>query len=327
MPNALVFGYMKPFWMDQYAWPPGLPPEADDAESMRATAEVIRNLFLANRSARLALRDGPGGEGRLVSANSYYLGMPNRLFRLPIPLMRFVDWRARSEKGWSEEDWVFREGRIVLHPELERAAPTADARWLRLLERASRLYASLKVFTTLFSFIGANWWQLGMRGDLPEFLCPPECQNQLDYVAFDYYFGTPLLHEIGRLMNVLSREYHTAPIWSGGLYDALRYFQGMFPGKPLFVIENGVPGSPMSKQRARYFRDHIREVQRAHEHGVDVIGYLAWSLTTNREWGLPHGPAGDFGLYHIDLDGDPGLTRRLTPAAVAYKAIVRRRRA
>ena len=58
---------------------------------MRATAEVIRNLFRANRAARLALRDGPGGERRLVSANSYYLGLPNRLWYLPIPLMKLVD--------------------------------------------------------------------------------------------------------------------------------------------------------------------------------------------------------------------------------------------
>ena len=66
--------------MERYAWPPGLPPEAnqDEDESMRATAEVIRNLFLANREARLALRAGSGGERRLVSANGYYLGLPDR---------------------------------------------------------------------------------------------------------------------------------------------------------------------------------------------------------------------------------------------------------
>ena len=27
-PNAFLFGYLKPFWLDQYAWPPGLPAEA-----------------------------------------------------------------------------------------------------------------------------------------------------------------------------------------------------------------------------------------------------------------------------------------------------------
>jgi beta-glucosidase/6-phospho-beta-glucosidase/beta-galactosidase len=324
-PNALLFGYLKPFWMDRYAWPPGLPAGSDDHESMRATAEVIRNLFLANRAARLTLRSGPGGEGRLVSANSYYMGLPNRLWRLPIPLMKWVDRRAASEKGWSEEDWILREGRIVLRPPVQ-APPTPPGWWRpRVPARIAEAYANAKIFATLFSFIGANWWQLGMRGQLPTFLCPPECRDQLDYVAFDYYFGTPLLHEVNRLMDVLERRYDRAPIWSGGLYDALHYFQDMFPDKPLFVIENGVAGSPRSMRRVKYLRDHVREVQRAMEDGVKVIGYLAWSLTSNREWGLPWGPVGDFGLYHIDLDGDPQLRRRPTPASAAYQRIIQRR--
>ena len=326
-PNALLFGYLKPFWMDRYAWPPGLPNGSDDAESMRATAEVIRNLFLANRAGRLAVRSGPGGERRLVSANSYYMGLPNRLWRLPIPLMRFVDWRAQSEKGWSEEDWIMRQGRIVLRPPVTMVPKPAGWWRPRLPTRVLAAYAEAKIFATLFSFVGANWWQLGLRGRLPEFLCPRECRDQLDYVAFDYYFGTPLLHEVSRLLDVLERRYDKAPIWAGGLYDALIYFQGMFPDKPLFVIENGVPGPARSRRRVKYFRDHVREVQRAHAEGVKMLGYLAWSLTSNREWGLPWGPAGDFGLYHIDLDGDPHLTRRGTPAANAFRTIVRRRRA
>jgi beta-glucosidase/6-phospho-beta-glucosidase/beta-galactosidase len=327
-PNALLFGYLKPFWLDQFSWPPGLPAGSDDAESMRATAEVVRNLFLANRAARLALKAGPGGERRLVSANSYYLGLPNRLWRLPIPLMRWVDWRARSEKGWSEEDWMLREGRYVLRPPVAPAAtpPAKPAvRWPRVPARLRAIYADAKIFATLFSFVGANWWQLGMKGQLPEFLCPRECRDQLDFVAFDYYFGTPLLHQVGRLMDVLERRYDRAPIWSGGLYDALHYFHGMFPDKPLFVIENGVPGPARARHRVKYFRDHVREVQRAVAEGVNVIGYLAWSLTSNREWGLPWGPSGDFGLYHIDLEGDPKLTRRPTPASAAFRAIVHRR--
>jgi beta-glucosidase/6-phospho-beta-glucosidase/beta-galactosidase len=99
----------------------------------------------------------------------------------------------------------------------------------------------------------------------------------------------------------------------------------MFPDKPLCVIENGVPGPARSRHRVKYFRDHIREVQRARADGVKVIGYLAWSLTSNREWGLPWGPVGDFGLYHIDLEGDPALTRHPTPASAVFQAIVRRR--
>ncbi len=352
-PNALIFGYLKPFWMARHVWPPGLPPDADEGESMRATAEVIRNLFLANREARLALRAGVGGAGRLVSANSYYLGLPDRFGRVPLPLMHAVDWRARLEIGWAEEDWLLREGRFIHRGSL--AAPVQpppdgplaqlrsklgaltnlgaisqidlEARLgpLSKLGAAPALFDAGRGFAALFSFVGSNWWQLGMRGELPEFLCPPECRDQLDYVAFDYYFGTPFLHNVGRLMDVIERRYDRAPVWAAGLHGALRYFAELFPNLPIFVIENGVAGHPNSGRRVRYLRDHVRAVQQAKKDGVNVIGYLAWSLTTNREWGLPSGPRGDFGLYHIDLDGDPTLTRRSTRAVATYAALIRHR--
>jgi beta-glucosidase/6-phospho-beta-glucosidase/beta-galactosidase len=337
-PNGLPLGYLKPFWMREYVWPPGLPTSTSDEEMMRATAEVIRNLFLANRAARLELRAGPGGEQRLVSANSYYLGLPTRFWRLPLPLMQWVDWRARSEKGWSEEDWALVEGRIVLREQRRRspdgqepAGAAPGARVVAALAEASRGLAarlgSAKTFAVVSSFTASNWWQLGLRGWLPEFLCPRECVGQLDYVAFDYYFGTPLLTRIASLLDVLERRYDRAPIWSAGLYDALRYFAAMFPGLPLFVIENGVASARDDTKRARYVRDHLREVQRARHDGIDVIGYLAWSLTTNREWGLKAGPQGDFGLFHVNLDDDPALVRHPTGAARAYQAIITHRSA
>jgi hypothetical protein len=40
---------------------------------------------------------------------------------------------------------------------------------------------------------------------------------------------------------------------------------------------------------------------------------------------LPAGPGADFGLYHVDLDGDPSLARRPTPATEAYAEIIRHR--
>ena len=77
--------------------------------------------------------------------------------------------------------------------------------------------------------------------------------------------------------------------------------------------------------RANYLSAHLREVQRACAAGIPVKAYVCWSITTNREWGLPLGVDSDFGLYHIDLDSDPTLTRIRTPAADTYAAIIRAR--
>jgi beta-glucosidase/6-phospho-beta-glucosidase/beta-galactosidase len=37
---------------------------------------------------------------------------------------------------------------------------------------------------------------------------------------------------------------------------------------------------------------------------------------------LPFGAASDFGLFHIDLDGDPELKRVPTPSSELYKKII-----
>jgi beta-glucosidase/6-phospho-beta-glucosidase/beta-galactosidase len=57
--------------------------------------------------------------------------------------------------------------------------------------------------------------------------------------------------------------------------------------------------------------------------GIPVHAYIYWSITSNREWGLPFGPASDFGFFHIDLDLDPQLRRVPTPSAELYKQIIR----
>src|SRR5258706_8597853 len=99
----------------------------------------------------------------------------------------------------------------------------------------------------------------------------------------------------------------------------------MFPGKDLLIVENGSVEHADGVSRASYLRAHLREVQRACAAGIPVRGYLCWSLTTNREWGLPLGVDSDFGLYRIELDTDPELKRVRTPAADTYESIIRAR--
>jgi beta-glucosidase/6-phospho-beta-glucosidase/beta-galactosidase len=55
---------------------------------------------------------------------------------------------------------------------------------------------------------------------------------------------------------------------------------------------------------------------------VPLAGYVCWTITSNREWGLPFGPSNDFGLYHVELDTDPALERVATPAAAVYRELI-----
>jgi beta-glucosidase/6-phospho-beta-glucosidase/beta-galactosidase len=121
-------------------------------------------------------------------------------------------------------------------------------------------------------------------------------------------------------------RFDKAPVWPGALYDHLKYQASLFPGLPLLIVENGSVDVADGVDRATYLRQHIGQVQRAVRDGVNVIGYVCWAITSNREWGLPFGKGSDFGLYHIDLDGDPNLTRVPTPAVAVYQDIVQKYR-
>ncbi|HTV75070.1 MAG TPA: family 1 glycosylhydrolase [Candidatus Acidoferrales bacterium] len=184
-------------------------------------------------------------------------------------------------------------------------------------------------FAILTTQLNSNWWHLGMAGKLPDFLCPKACVGQQDYVGFDYYWGIPTLglHRVSHLLDAANQRYALAPVWPRLLYDILRYHAELFPGKELFIIENGCVDAADGYTRDAYLAAHIAQVERAIADGINVRCYIAWSLTSNREWGLPFDANSDFGLFHIDLDTDPALTRKPTPASAIFTRAIARLRA
>ena len=192
------------------------------------------------------------------------------------------------------------------------------SRWLAWLDPLKRFFA---VFSTI---VTSNWWYLGLTGKLADFLCPPACRRKLDYVGLDYYWGIPNLglRRILHLFAASEQKYANAPVWPQVLRQKLHEHAAMFPGKPIFVIENGSVDIADKITRDIYLQRHVAEVQRARAEGVPVAGYLCWAITSNREWGLPFDGNSDFGLYHIDLDGDPALTRHSTDSARAYAKLI-----
>ena len=191
----------------------------------------------------------------------------------------------------------------------------------------NRLDEWLRAWTIFSTFVSSTWWYLGMRGQLPEYLCPRECAGQLDFVSFDYYFGisAPTPNQVRRLARSVQRQFNRTAVWAGGLYQALRHYHADFPDLPIVIAESGFADEPTSRQRGQQLAAHVQAVQRAVAEGIDVRAYCVWSITSNREWGLPQEAASDFGLYYVDLDHDPELKRQLMPGAEAYRQLISNR--
>jgi ABC-type amino acid transport substrate-binding protein len=198
-----------------------------------------------------------------------------------------------------------------------------------LLRPITRLLdAPLRDLTALSTAFNSDWWHLGMAGALPEFLCPRGCEGQQDFVGLDYYWGLDhfRLHRLHQLMDAAAGHFDQAPVYPRGLYQVLKQASIMFPGMPVVVVENGCVEKADGMDRATYLRLHLAELERAARDGINVGGYVWWSITTNREWGRPSDAATDFGLYHIDLDADAHRRRVSTPAADAYRELIAKTR-
>lgn len=84
-------------------------------------------------------------------------------------------------------------------------------------------------------------------------------------------------------------------IWPEGLGIVLR--SAARKKLPIWITENGLADAADTR-RSRFIVDHLREVARAIDDGVDVRGYLHWSLLDNYEWAEGYSPR--FGLYAVD---------------------------
>jgi beta-glucosidase len=98
------------------------------------------------------------------------------------------------------------------------------------------------------------------------------------------------------------------------------------PSLPLFVTENGAAcddhvdgdGEVHDTERIRYLDGHVRAVLDALHAGVDVRGYLVWSLLDNFEWA--EGFSKRFGLTWVDYP----TGERIPKASFAwYRSTVR----
>ncbi|GGO07886.1 GH1 family beta-glucosidase [Saccharibacillus kuerlensis] len=94
------------------------------------------------------------------------------------------------------------------------------------------------------------------------------------------------------------------PIESRGLYEVIHYLQ-KYGNIDIYITENGacinddvVNGKVNDIRRIAYLQQHIAQVHRVIADGINLKGYMAWSLMDNFEWA--EGYRMRFGLVHLD---------------------------
>ncbi|MEX2053295.1 MAG: family 1 glycosylhydrolase, partial [Candidatus Paceibacterota bacterium] len=103
-------------------------------------------------------------------------------------------------------------------------------------------------------------------------------------------------------------------IYPKGLYRVLLELKKY--NKPIYITENGLADAKDEK-RTKFIKDHLYWINRAIQDGIDVRGYLHWSLLDNYEWADGYWPR--FGLVEVDYET---LERKIRPSAYEYKKII-----
>jgi beta-glucosidase len=166
--------------------------------------------------------------------------------------------------------------------------------------------------------LAARWYDWLRHGLLFKLTAP-----NFDWVAVNYYFRLLVRWTTDPRFGFVQASFGPGEktdfgweIYPAGLYTVLRR-AGKF-GKPVMVTENGLADAA-DRLRAHFIEDHLRQALRALNDGVDLRGYLHWSLMDNFEWA--EGFTKRFGLAETDFASSE-KSRTLRPSAETYRRIV-----
>ncbi len=137
-------------------------------------------------------------------------------------------------------------------------------------------------------------------------------KNYQDFVGLNHYFHNRINYGFNKNENKKvddwGRELYPEAIYHV-LMDLKRY------NKPIYITENGLADAKDQK-RGWFIFETLKWAHKAIDEGVDVRGYLYWTLVDNFEWA--EGFRLRFGLLETDHDT---LERKIRPSAIFYRDV------
>jgi beta-glucosidase len=173
-------------------------------------------------------------------------------------------------------------------------------------------------------FLGADAPRV-QPGDLRAIATP------MDFLGINYYSRTVVSADAswdtargGLAVTEMGWE-----IYPDGLTELLLRLHREYKVPPLYVKENGgafkdelVDGQVHDSDRVAYIASHIAAVGDALAQGVNMAGYMVWSLLDNFEW--TSGYAKRFGIVHVDYATQ---RRTMKDSALWYRAFLQKQAA
>ena len=139
----------------------------------------------------------------------------------------------------------------------------------------------------------------------------------VDFIGINYYTRNVVHHDpdqwpLQASPTVQKDSIYTETGWevhAPALTDLLIWFRDRYGPIPVYITENGAAfydppvaegGVVHDPLRCEYLKQHVEAIGRAIEAGVDVRGYMVWSLFDNLEWSL--GYTKRFGIVHVNFE-------------------------
>ncbi|MCT2537211.1 GH1 family beta-glucosidase [Aquibacillus koreensis] len=137
-------------------------------------------------------------------------------------------------------------------------------------------------------------------------------KDSVDYIGINYYeSNVGRFNEDAGILQVenVDMGYKRTDIgWyiePAGFYNILTYLTDRYGKIPMYITENGIcindgveNGEVNDSRRIDYLQAHITAVHRSLQSGVNLKGYITWSLLDNFEWA--EGYSKRFGLVHVN---------------------------
>lgn len=139
-------------------------------------------------------------------------------------------------------------------------------------------------------------------------------RGYFDFIGVNYYFhhdislkdlAVEVNKKLAEQMMLMERNDYGSLFYPQGIYEVLVKLKKY--KKPVYITENGVADAH-DKLRKEFISQYLLWAHRAIEAGVDLRGYIYWSLTDNFEWVFGFKPR--FGLVKIDYKNQKRTVRK-----------------